>query len=77
MAQVFKHPKGISDHCSLILDTAAIPDRKSRDFHFEISWLKDPRVISRIQEIWMEPTRDACLLDSVHFKLKRVRKLGI
>jgi hypothetical protein len=71
MAHVYKNPRGVSDHNPLILTTAIGSCKKTRDFHFETSWLKDPEVIRRIQEIWDKPTRDECMLDRIHFKLKK------
>jgi hypothetical protein len=73
IAHVHKPPRGISDHCPLVLDTSVMQGKKTRSFHFELSWLKDPKVIRRIQEIWEVPLRDECMLNRVRFKLKKLR----
>jgi hypothetical protein len=45
-----------------------------RDFRFQLTWLKNPDCLKRIQEIWIQPTRDHVALDRVLFKLKKVKK---
>jgi hypothetical protein len=71
MAHVYKNSRRVSDHNTLILTTTVGSCKKTIDFHFETSWLKDPEVIRSIQEIWEKPTRDECMLDMIHFKLKK------
>jgi hypothetical protein len=74
VARVHKSPRWVSDHCPLVLDTSVVPYKRTRSFYFELSWLKDLEVIRRVYELWEEPSRDECMLDRVHFKLKKVRK---
>jgi hypothetical protein len=69
-----KEPRNISDHSPLILSAQFNQSRKRRDFRFEMTWLKHPEFLSKINEIWCEPTMDEIALDRVLFKLKRVKR---
>jgi hypothetical protein len=70
-----KEPRNISDHNPLILSTKFNQSRKRRDFRFKMTWIKHPEFLSKISEIWYEPTRDELILDRVLFKLKKVKKI--
>jgi hypothetical protein len=45
-----------------------------RDFRFELTWLRHPEFIQKVNEIWSAPTRDVVTLDTVLFKLKKSEK---
>jgi hypothetical protein len=45
-----------------------------RDFRFELTWLRHPEFIQKVNEIWSAPTRDVVTLFTVLFKLKKVKK---
>jgi hypothetical protein len=40
-----------------------------------MTWIEHPEFLSKISEIWYEPTRDELVLDRVLFKLKKVKKI--
>jgi hypothetical protein len=71
---VHKHPRDFSDHNPLILSTTQKPSVRTRDFRFEITWIKQPKFLSKVQGIWETPTRDHIPLDRFLFKLKKVKK---
>lgn len=65
----------MSDYNPLILSTAFwCGGGNRREFIFEPFWLKHPDLLSKVTEIWNAPTRDVRILDSVLFKLKKVKK---
>jgi hypothetical protein len=71
---VHKKPMDFSNHNPLILDSGAHPQRKSRDFRFEVSWLGNVEFIPKVRDIWMAPTRDSVALNRVMLKLKKVKR---
>jgi hypothetical protein len=73
-AFVYKLPREMLGHNPLILASEQGSNKKSSVFRFELSWLKHPDVLSKVEELWREPTRDQVALDMFHFKLKKVRQ---
>jgi DNA-binding transcriptional MerR regulator len=71
---IYNIPREMSDHNPLIISTMQTIPSKSRDFRFELSWLKDHNILEKVKEIWGEPTRDKVALNRVQFKLKKVKK---
>jgi hypothetical protein len=45
-----------------------------RDFRFELTWLRHPDFLHKVEEIWSTPTRDKIPLNKFLFKLKKVKK---
>jgi hypothetical protein len=74
IVHVYKIPRAMSDHNPLILSTQQVLRSRTREFRFELSWIKDTDFHVRIQKIWEEPTRDIKFLDKIQFKLKKVKK---
>jgi hypothetical protein len=75
LVHVYKILRALSDHNPLVLATKSTPREFSREFRFELSWLKDLEFKSKTRELWNEPTKDVLPLDRVLFKLKKVRKI--
>jgi hypothetical protein len=70
---VFKKPMEFSNHNPVILDSGSAQACKSREFRFELSWLRQEGFLPKIKEIWLAPTRDRLALNRVMFKLKKVK----
>jgi hypothetical protein len=68
---VHKKPREFSDHNPLIIDFGSQNTCRSRDFRFELSWLKHDDFLPKVREIWLSPTRDSVSLDRVVFKLRK------
>jgi hypothetical protein len=69
-----KEPRNMSDHNPLVISTQMINLGDRRDFRFELTWLKYPDFLHKVNEVWTTPTRDEVTLDKVLFKLKKVKK---
>jgi hypothetical protein len=69
-----KEPRGLSDHNHLIISTPHVYGGNRRDFRFELFWMKHPEFLSKVAEIWSDPTRDVVTLDKIMFKLKKEKK---
>jgi hypothetical protein len=54
LVHVRKLVRDISDHNALLLNTGEQSplNNKSRDFHFDLSWLKNEEFTSLAREIW-------------------------
>jgi hypothetical protein len=68
---VHKKPREFSDHNPLIINFGSQNTCRSRDFRFELSWLKHDDFLPKVREIWLSPTRDSVSLDRVVFKLRK------
>lgn len=64
-----------SDHNPLILNTNEVVSPKiKKDFHFDISWLKDERFLPKVAELWNQPVTKTDIVDVINVKLKKVKK---
>jgi hypothetical protein len=68
---IYKKARDFSDHNPLILTSQHIPLNVSREFRFELSWLKHPEFKQKVGELWSAPTRDVVTSDKVLFKMKK------
>jgi hypothetical protein len=64
----------MSDHNPLVIYTQQTSSGDKRDFRFELSRLKQPEFLYKINEIWSDLTRDVVTLYMVLFKLKNVKR---
>jgi hypothetical protein len=64
----------MSEHNPLILTSAGNQCQQSKEFRFELAWIKHEEFMHIVQRIWEKPTRDRISLNRVLFKLKKVKK---
>jgi exonuclease III len=70
----YKEPRELSDHNPLIVSSCLRVVGNKREFRFELFWIKHPDFLKKVSEIWNAPTRDVNNIDTVLFKLKKVKK---
>jgi hypothetical protein len=76
LVHVRKLVRDISDHKALLLNTGEQSplNNKSRDFRFDLSWLKNEELTSLARQIWEKPVRSLDPIDVMNIKLKRFKK---
>jgi hypothetical protein len=76
LVHVSKLVRDISDHNALLLNTGEQSplNNKSRDFCFDLSWLKNEEFTSLARGIWEKPVRSLDPIDVLNIKLKRFKK---
>ena len=74
MVRVQKMPREVSDHNPLILTTSSQQPLKNLSFRFELSWLKDDKFNSLVNEISSKPFHAATTFDRIQAKLKRIKQ---
>jgi hypothetical protein len=76
LVHVRKWVRDISDHNALLLNTGEQSplNNKSRDFCFDLSWLKNEEFTSLARKIWEKPVRSLDPIDVLNIKLKRFKK---
>jgi mannosylglycoprotein endo-beta-mannosidase len=76
LVTVTKLVKEISDHNALLLDSGvhSAPLLKSRDFHFDTSWLKNAEFLPSVDKIWGKHIASLDPIDVFNIKLKRFKK---
>jgi hypothetical protein len=60
----------MSDHNPLTLASEQGSNKKFSVFRLELSWLKHPDVLSKVEELWREPRRDQVVVTP--YFLKRI-----
>jgi hypothetical protein len=75
LAVVKKLVRGQSDHNLPILDIGdGHIKKKTREFHFDNSWLKNLEFFDMIKDIWEQPMNSMDPIDVFNIKLKHVKK---
>jgi hypothetical protein len=74
LVHVRKLVRDISDHNALLLNMGEQSplNNKSRDFRFDLSWLKNEEFTSLAREIWEKPVRSLDPIDVLNIKLKKI-----
>jgi hypothetical protein len=70
LIKIKKHPRNLSDHNPLVVDSKNLVKKPQPSFVFEISWLKHPDFKQIIGRIWNKPCRAKSTLDKIQQKLK-------
>jgi hypothetical protein len=71
LALVHKLPREISGHNPIILSTCSKPPLKKLNFRFELTWLKHPDFMPKVQELWDHSYSDRTAFDRIQLKLKK------
>lgn len=71
---VKKLPREVSDHNLLVLLTNINAPKKSIQFHFELSWLKNPEFFTNVERIWNRPCMAKSTIDKIQPKLKLLKQ---
>lgn len=72
--QVYKLPREVSHHNPLILSTDSQMPLKHLRFQFELTWIKNPKFIEKVEEIWKDPCHDESALDKIRTKIKKFKQ---
>jgi hypothetical protein len=71
---VYKMPRELSDHNHVILTVDADQPLKKLSFEFELSWLKHPEFLVKVQDLWTRPCHVESAFDKIQSKLKRFKQ---
>ena len=66
----------VSDHNALLLssDNHVVRSPQTREFIFELSWLKSDEFLPLVEKIWNQYVKATDLIDILNIKLKRFKK---
>jgi hypothetical protein len=73
LTTVHKLNRDISDHNPLILDTMENKPKKTHEFKFKKSWIKEEVFLARVGRAWKQNVRATNSLDRLQKKLKMLR----
>jgi hypothetical protein len=73
LALVYRLPRELSNHNPLILTLPSKQPMKNLNFRFELSWLKHPDFLPKVEEIWNRQCHAKSVIDKIHSKLKRIK----